>query len=302
MAAIVAHHALRNARGTRRVENIERIGCCHGHALARLGVVDRIFPHLAPVVVAALRELRLALRTLEDHAGLRLVLREIDRLVEQRLVGHDACALDTAAGGEDDLRLAIIEAGGELFRCKPAEHHRVDGADARASEHCEHRLRHHRHVDDDAVALLHAEVAEDSAEQLHLGQHAAVGEGLHGVGDRRVVNQRRLVIAAGEHMTIERVVAGVAGGPAEPAAIDAGVLVEDLLRLFKPVNIRRGFCPEHLRAPLPMRIHLVITARPGVHFYPLGLPHPEEARSAVSKDERSPPSPSRRGPADRSSG
>ena len=94
--------------------------------------------------------------------------------------------------------LAVVDAGGELLRRKAAEHHRMDGADARAGEHGEHRLRHHRHIDDDAVALLDAEVAQHGAEQLHLGQHAAVGEGLHRVGDGGIVDQRRLVVAAGE--------------------------------------------------------------------------------------------------------
>ena len=46
---------------------------------------------------------RLALRALQDQAGVRLVLGELDRLVEQRLVGHDARALDAAAGREDQL-------------------------------------------------------------------------------------------------------------------------------------------------------------------------------------------------------
>jgi hypothetical protein len=95
----------------------------------------------------------------------------------------------------------------------------MDRAEPRAGQHGDHRLRHHRHVDDDAVALLHAEVAQDRAEQLHLGQHAAVGEGLYRVGDGGIVDQRRLVVAAGEHVAVERVVAGVAGRAGKPAAM-----------------------------------------------------------------------------------
>ena len=106
--------------------------------------------------------------------------------------------------------LAVVDAGGELLGGKAAEHHRMDGADARAGEHGDHRFRHHRHVEDDAVALLDAEVAQHGAEQLHLGQQAAVGEGLLGVGDGRIVDQRRLVAAAGGDVAVERVVAGVA--------------------------------------------------------------------------------------------
>ena len=244
VAAIVAHDALWNAGRARRVENVERIGGGDRHAFAGLGVVDRVLPHLAPVMIAAGGQRRLALRALEDHAGLRLVLRETDRVIEQRLVGNDARAFDAAARGQDHLRLAVVDAGRKLLGGKAAEHHRMNRADARAGEHGEHRLRHHRHVDDDAVALFHAEIAQHGAEQLHLGQHPAVGEGLHGVGDGEIVDQRRLVVAAGEHVTIERVVAGVAGRAGEPAAVNAGVLVEDLLRLLEPVDVRRRFAPR----------------------------------------------------------
>ena len=198
------------------------------HAFGGLGVVDRVLPGFAPVVVAAFRQRRLALRALQDEAGRRLVLGELDRLVEQRLVGNDAGALDAAAGREDDLRLGVVDAGGELLGGETAEHHRMDGADARAGEHGDHRLRHHRHIEDDAVALGDAEVAQHGAEQLHLRQQAAVGEGLLGVGDGRIVDQRGLVVAAGEHVAVERVVAGVADAAGEPAAVDAGVLCRTL--------------------------------------------------------------------------
>ena len=265
VAAIVAHHAFRDSRGARRIENVERVGGGDRHALAGLGVVDRVLPHRAPVMVAARRQRRLALRALQDHAGRRLVLRKIDRLVEQRLVRHDPRALDAAAGGQDHLRLGVVDAGGELLGREAAEHHRVDGADARAGKHREHRLRHHRHIDDDAVALLHAEVAQHGAEQLHLGEHAAVGEGLHRVGDGGIVDQRELVVAAARDVAVERVVAGVAGGADEPAAVDAGILVEDLLRLLVPVDAGGGLGPEHLRAALPVRVDVVIAAGAGVH-------------------------------------
>ena len=197
-----------------------------------LGVVDRVLPDLAPVVVAALDQVRLALRALQDEAGLRLVLGEFDRLVEQRLVGNDAGALDAAARRQDHLRLGVVDAGGELLRREAAEHHRMHGADARAGQHGDDRLRHHRHVEDDAVAFFDAEVAQHGAEQLHLGQQPAVGEGLLGIGDWGIVDQRRLVVAAGGDVAVERVVAGVADAAGEPAAVDAGVLVEYLLRLL----------------------------------------------------------------------
>ena len=50
-------------------------------------------------------------------------------------------------------RLGVVDAGGELVRGEAAEHDGMDGADPRAGQHRDDRLRHHRHVDDDAVAL-----------------------------------------------------------------------------------------------------------------------------------------------------
>ena len=267
VAAIVAHHAFRDAGRARGVENVERIGGGDRHAFAGLGVFDRVLPDFAPVVVAAFDQSRLALRALQDQAGLRLVLGEVDRLVEQRLVGHDAIALDAAARRQDHLRLAVVDAGGEFLGREAAEHHRMDGADARAGQHGEHRLGHHRHIENDDVALLDAEVAQHGAEQLHFGQQAAVGEGLLGVGDRRIVDQRGLVVARGD-VAVERVVAGVDHAAGEPAAVEALRLVEDLLRLLDPVDGVRRLAPEAFRVALPVRIDVVVAARAGVHGFP----------------------------------
>ena len=281
VAAIVAHHALGNSGRAGGVENVERIGGGDRHAFGCLGEVDGVLPGFAPVVVAACHEVRLALRALQDQTGGGLVLGEIDRLVEQRLVGDDAGALDAAARRQDDLRLGVVDAGGQLLGREAAEHHRMDGAEPRAGQHAEHRFRHHRHIEDDAVAFGDAEVAQHGAEQLHFRQQAAVGEGLLGVGDGGIVDQRRLLAAPAFDVAVERVVAGVAGGAGEPAAVDAGVRVEDLLGLLVPVDLRRGLGPEHLRTALPMRVDVVVAARASVHcLLPLLRPHPEEARLA----------------------
>src|SRR3974390_251454 len=111
VAAIVTYHTLRHAGRARRVQDVERISSGDGHTFARLGVIDRVFPHLAPVVIPAGREHRLTLRTLQDHTGLRLVFGDLDRLVEQRLVGNDARDLDAAASRQNDLRLWVRRPG-----------------------------------------------------------------------------------------------------------------------------------------------------------------------------------------------
>src|SRR5262249_58918324 len=120
------------------------------------------------------------------------------------------------------------------------------------------------------------------AKQLDLGQEPPVGEGLHRVGDGRIVDQCWLVVAAGKDVTIERVVAGVAAGAHEPAAVDARAPVEDLGRLLVPIDVLGGLAPEAFRIALPARIDVMIVAATGVHW---ALPSLSLA-SIVSRQDR----------------
>ena len=90
---------------------------------------------------------------LQDDAGLRLDAGETDRLVEQRLVLHDAAGLEPATRREDQLRLGVLDPGRKLLRREAAEHHAVHRPDPRASQHRDHGFRYHRHIEDDAVPL-----------------------------------------------------------------------------------------------------------------------------------------------------
>src|SRR5262249_48861528 len=87
-----------------------------------------------------------------------------------------------------------------------------------------------------------------------------VGDGLLGVGDRRIVDDRRLLAAAGFDVTVDRVVAGVADAVGEPVAVDAGARIEHRLRLHDPVDLGRGVAPETVRIALPASIVFLIPA------------------------------------------
>ena len=50
----------------------------------------------------------------------------------------------------------MVDPGGEFLGREAAEDERVNGADTSASQHGDDRLRDHRHVDEDAVALDNA--------------------------------------------------------------------------------------------------------------------------------------------------
>ena len=233
-------------------------------------------------MVAAFDQSGFELRPLQDQTSVGLVRRERDRLVEQRLVGDDAAGLDAAARRQDRLRRGVVDAGREFVRGKAAEHHRMDGADARAGEHGDRRLRHHRHVDEHPVALADAEVAQHGGEHLGLGQQAMIGEDALGPGKRRIVDDGGLVAAPGVDMAVDGVEAGVADPAGKPAAINAGLGIEDRLRLLEPVDVLGRLRPEALRIALPARIDLVIAARAGVHgvFLPFHRSPPCGERSA----------------------
>ena len=266
VAAIVADDALGNSGRPRSVEDIERIGGGDRHAVVdRAGEHDRLVAHLRPIVIAAGDERRLLLRTLQDEAGVGLMAGEPDRLVEQRLVLDDAAGLEAATRGQDHLRLGVIDAGRELVRREAAEHHRMHRADPRAGQHGDHRFRHHRHVEDDAVALLDAEIAQDGGQYLSLDLQAVIGDGALLAGEREIVDDCGLIATAPHDVAIDRVPAGVADAADEPAAVDAGAGIEHLLRRLDPVDGARGLGPETLRVTLPARVDLVVAAGAGIH-------------------------------------
>src|SRR5713226_10148346 len=102
----------------------------------------------------------------------------------------------------------------------------MNGADPGASEHRNHRLRYHRHVENDAIALLDPEIAQDRGEHLRLHLQAVIGDGALLPRQRGIVDDGRLLAAAAHDVAVDRVPAGVAHAVDEPAAIHAGVAVE----------------------------------------------------------------------------
>ncbi len=113
-----------------------------------------------------------------------------------------------------------------------------------ARKHGDHRLRHHRHVDDDAVALADAQPAQRSGEAGRFVEQFSVGVGALRPGHRRVVDQRRLFGAASVDMTVQRVGAGVQLAVGKPAVERRIGVIEDALRLADPRHRPRGVGPE----------------------------------------------------------
>ena len=165
-------HALRLAGRARRVEDEQRILRVHLRAGALRGhhVLGLVVPNVAHRI------------HVDRRAGAFDDDDEIDAAdFGDRRVGigferNLASAADAFVGGDDDVRLAILDAAGERIRREAAEHHGMDGADARAGEHGVSRLRNHRHVDGDAVALLDVAVAQDVGEAADLVVQLLIGD------------------------------------------------------------------------------------------------------------------------------
>ena len=89
----------------------------------------------------------------------------------------------------------------------------MHGADAGAGEHGDGGFRDHRHVDDHAVALADAVVAQHRSKRHHFVAQLAIGEAPDLAENRAVVDQRDLVGAAAFDMAVEAVVGGIASAP-----------------------------------------------------------------------------------------
>ena len=98
-----------------------------------------------------------------DDAG-----RLFHRLVGIDLQRHLAAAAQPLIGGDDDLRLAALDAPGQRIRREAAEHDGMHRSDPRARQHGVGGFRDHRQIDRDRVALLHAVLLQHVGETADL--------------------------------------------------------------------------------------------------------------------------------------
>jgi hypothetical protein len=161
-------------------------------------------------------------------------------LVEEGLVRDHARALDAGRRTEDHARLGVVDAGSELPGREPAEHDGVDCAEPSAGQHRHDGLRHHRQVQDDPIAHSHSESAQHAGERRDLLEQVVVRQPGDGVGDRAVVDERRLLASAGQDMPVDRVEAGVELGVGEPAVQRGIDVIEHAVRRLCPVDAGSG--------------------------------------------------------------
>ena len=131
-----------------------------------------------------------------------------------------------------------------------AEHHRMHRADAGAGEQRHRRLRDHRHVDGDPVALGHSLGFERVGQAAHRLVQLAIGQAA-GLGRIVALPDDRGLVAAGLEMPVEAVLGDVEHAVLEPLdrdrQVEGGVLDAgegpdpiDPLRLLAPETVGVG--------------------------------------------------------------
>src|SRR3954453_22686617 len=139
----------------------------------------------------------------------------------------------------------------------------MNGADPRAGQHRIGRLRDHRQVDGDAVALLDVPGAQDVGHLADFVVQLAIGDVLGLRGIVTLPDDRGLVAALVE-MAVDAVPGGVQDAVLEPfdrdvAGGEGDVL--DLVARFHPVDALGLLAPEAVG----------VRDRAGIHFAVLGV-------------------------------
>ena len=282
VAAVVAHHALGLAGGAGGVEDIEGIGGGQRHAVVGLGRLHG----LGPVEVAARGQPARRLGALEDDAVVGLVRGLLDGAVQERQILDDTAALDAAGRRDHGFGFGVVDAYRQLVGGKAAEDHGMDRPQPGTAQHGDQGFGHHGHVDHHPVALGYALAGQDPGKARHLILQLGVGQRPDGVaGDGTVVNDCRLVAAAGFDVAVDGVVAGVELAPREPAIEGRIAGVQHLVPAPGPVDVLGRGGPEGVGIAERLGMGLVVRVAhlgPPGSFCALPGPAPLQATHTIS--------------------
>ena len=207
--------------------------------LLALAVDDVVPPHVAAVLHRGPAVERIA-----DAADDEGVLDRRGRrqgVVDGRLERRRLAAPPAAVGGDDELRLRVVDAVAQRLGREPAEDDGVRRADARAGEHGDGQLGDHRHVDGDPVAGLDAQLEQGVGGLRDLALEVGVGDrpGVARLADPVVGD---LVAEAVRDVPVDAVVGDVELAADEPLGERAGP-TRASCRTARPSRCARGPAP-----------------------------------------------------------
>jgi hypothetical protein len=234
VAAGAVLDALRLAGGTGGVEQEQGMLGIDPFRFADVGLAGA---DIVPPLVAAGHHVAGTAGALEDDDGLdRLAAAHGDAVVDRGLQRNVLAAAALLVGGDHGNRAGILDALLHALGGEAAEHHRVDRADAGAGLHGDHAFDRHRHVDQDAVALLDALRTQRIGELRNTAQQFLVGHlaDLAAVGFE---NDGDLVAEAGFDVAVEAVVGNIQLAIGKP-------LVERCIGLVE--RLGEGLLPRHV--------------------------------------------------------
>src|SRR5689334_795074 len=136
----------------------------------------------------------------------------------------------------------------------------MNRTDARASQHRNHRLGHHRHVDDDAIAPGDTVIAKCAGEQRDFVQELAIGIRFNDARDWTIVDESDLLGASILDVYVEQVVASVDEAACEPAVEGSLRRIEHVIPFFVPMNRLGGPGPETLGILQPFTICRLVSS------------------------------------------
>ncbi len=195
--------------------------------------------------------------TIDDHVlDRRAVLEGFVRIGLER---HLAPAAHALVRGDQQVRVAILDAAGQGVGREAPEDHRMDGPDARAGEHGDRRLGDHRHVDGDDVALLGAELLQHVGEAADFGVKLPIGD-VPALFRVVALPQDRGLVAPRLQVAVEAVMGGVELAVVIPADMDVAgeAAVLHLGEGCEPVQSLALLPPEALGVVERLLIELAI--------------------------------------------
>jgi hypothetical protein len=178
-------------------------------------------------------------------------------LVDLRLEREDRAAAPTAVGRDHGRAAAVFDALLERLRAKSPEDNRVPRANARAGQHGDGCLGNHRHVDRDAIALLHAAALERVGKSADLDMQFLIAERAC-VARLAFEDQRRLLRARGESMAIHADRADVELAANEPLGERSLGPVQHLREGLHPRQFPRDAPPESLGPVDRLAVHALV--------------------------------------------
>ncbi len=181
--------------------------------------------------------------------------------VDDGKVFNSSVYLHTAGRGHQDLGGGIAQAYCQLRRCEATKHHTVNGAQPSAGQHCNHRFRHHGHVQHDPVPTPYAKFGKPARGATDPIQQVPIADGLAISCHWRIVVNRHLLSASIPYMPVQGIETSVQRAITEPPIITFSIGIDTFFGPLGPFN-QPGFVqPELIGLRLRFLVNLVVTQR-----------------------------------------